>query len=294
MGRGAEMRTHRQRHGARSARAGVVLAALLLAACAGRLQLAGHVRPVEESSLSFTSLGHTIQVDAYVPEGKGQRHPAAIILHGSGGIHLLAAQGTQRYAEALANRGIATYVVHYFDGTGTFTADDALEAREYWRWVRIVHDAVGWARARPEVRPSRVGLFGISLGAYVAVGAAATDPRVSRVVLLSGGLEPGTADSVRRFPSALLLHGTRDGVVPLAAEDTLARLLTRHRALVMRHQYPGEGHSFADSAAVDAVERSARFLADGAVESLREALERTERLARPRAAPRDTARPHIP
>ena len=273
---------------------GVVFAALLLAGCAGRLHLAGQVQPVEESSLSFTSLGRTIQVDAYVPEGKGQRHPAAIVLHGSGGMHLIGGQSTQRYAEALANRGIATYVVHYFDGTGTFTADDALEAREYWRWVRIVHDAVGWARARPEVRPSRVGLFGISLGAYVAVGAAATDPRVARVVLMSGGLEPGTADSVRRFPSALLLHGTHDDVVPLAAEDTLARLLTRHRALVTRHQYPGEGHSFADSAAVDAVERSARFLRDGTVETLREALRRTERLAVPKAAPRDTVRPRIP
>ena len=276
--------------------------ALLLAACAGRLHLPGHVQPVEESSLSFTSLGRTIQVDAYVPEGKGQRHPAAIVLHGSGGIHVIAGQSTQRYAEALATRGIATYVVHYFDGTGTFTADDALEAREYWRWVRVVHDAVGWARARPEVRPSRVGLFGISLGAYVAVGAAATDPRIARVVLLSGGLEPGTADSVRRFPAALLLHGTDDDVVPMAAEDTLARVLTRHRALVTRHRYPGEGHSFADSAAVDVVERSARFLRDGTVETLREALQRTEQLAVPRAvphpvpaaAPRDTVRPRIP
>jgi len=287
---GAGMGGHTRRRRRPSARLGAVAGALCLAACAGRLQLDGRVQPVEESSLSFTSLGRTIQVDAYVPEGQGRRHPAAIVLHGSGGLHLIGGQSTQRYAEALANRGIATYVVHYFDGTGTYTADDAVEAREYWRWVRVVRDAVGWVRVRSEVRPNRVGLFGISLGAYVAVGAAATDPRVARVVLLSGGLEPGTADSVRRFPSALMLHGTRDDVVPMAAEDTLARIVARHRGLVARHQYPGEGHSFADSAAVDVVERSARFLRDGAVETLKEALLRTERLA----VKPDTAQPRIP
>ncbi len=271
-------------------RRAVALGAVLLGACAGRLHLPGRVQPVEESDLEFTSLGHAVRVEAFVPAGKGRRHPAAIVLHGSGGIHLARGQTIHRYAEALARRGIATYVVHYFNATGTFTANDETEAREYWQWVRTVHDAVGWVRARPEVRASHVGLFGVSLGAYVAVGAAATDVRVSRVVLVAGGLEPALADSVRRFPPALLLHGTRDDVVPLAAEDTLARLLARRRATVTRHAYPGEGHDFAEAAAVDAVERSARFLADGLVETLREAVQRTERLA----APRDTSRVRIP
>ena len=264
----------------------------------------GYVQPVEESSLSFESLGHTVQVDAYVPEGKGQRHPAAIVLHGSSGIHMVGGSGAQRYAEALANRGIAAYVVHYFDGTGTFSADDATEAREYWRWVHVIRDAVGWLRARPEVRPSRVGIVGVSLGAYVAVGAAASDPRVSRVVLMSGGLEPGIADSVRRFPPVLLLHGTADNVVPVAAEDTLTRLFTRHRVTMTVHRYPGEGHDLGDKAAVDAVDRSARFLADRPLRMLLDAVKRAEvRLAPspapakappPAPPPRDTLHPLIP
>jgi dienelactone hydrolase len=268
----------------------VVFVMLLTSACAGRLPLRGRLIPVEESSLSFQSQGRTIRVDAYVPEGKGRRHPAAIVLHGSGGIHIIGGETVQRYAEALANRGIATYVVYYFDATGTFTASDATEAREYWRWVRVVHDAVGWARARPEVRPSHVGLFGVSLGAYLAVGAAASDARISRVVLVSGGLEPGIADSVRRFPAALLLHGTKDDVVPVAAEDTLARLLVRRHAPITTHRYPGEGHDLGESAAVDVVERSARFLADGPVEALLEVMRRADT----RLAPRDTAHPRIP
>ena len=240
---------------------------LLLAPAPSDSAPAGVRQPVEQSGVSFQSQGHSVQVDAYLPKSRG-RHPAAIVLHGSSGIHMVGGSGAQRYAEALARRGIAAYVVHYFDGTGTFTASDATEAREYWRWVRVVRDAVGWLRARPEVRPSRVGLLGVSLGAYLAVGAAAGDPRVNRVVLVSGGLEPGIADSVRRFPPVLLLHGTADVVVPVASEDTLSRLLARHRVMMVEHRYPGEGHDLGDKAAVDAVDRSARFLADGPLETM--------------------------
>ena len=91
--------------------------ALGCTACAGRLHLPGYVHPVEESVSSFESQGHPIRVDLYIPEGKGQRHPAVIVLHGSGGVHSLVTDRSEVYAEALANRGIAAYVVHYFDAT---------------------------------------------------------------------------------------------------------------------------------------------------------------------------------
>jgi len=258
------------------------VALLAVTGCAGRLPLLGAVHPVEERTDWFESLGRDVRVDVYVPEGRGKRHPAAIVLHGSGGIHFVGGERVQAYAEALARRGIATYVLHFFDATGTFTASIATEAREYWRWVRVVHDAVDWVRARPEVRPSHVGLFGVSLGAYLAVGAAATSPHVSRVVLLSGGLEPGVADSVRHFPPVLLLHGDEDDVVTPAEEDALVALLSRHRALLVTHRYPGEGHDFGDDAAVDAVERAARFLAEGRVGTLLEVLRRSDTRRAPR------------
>ena len=195
-----------------------------------------------------------------------------------------------RYAEALARRGIATYVVHYFDATGTFMASIATESREYWRWVRVVRDAVDWVRELPEVRATHVGLFGVSMGAYLAVGAAATDPRISRVVLVSGGLEPGVADSTRHFPPTLLLHGMEDTEVTPAEEDDLVRLLALRRTLLVSHRYPGEGHNLSDVAAVDVVERSARFLAEGRVGALLEVLRRADT----RLHPADTAGRRIP
>ena len=68
---------------------GLVFALLAVTGCAGRLHMPGFVHPVEESARTFESQEHTIRVDAYVPEGRGQRHPTAIVLHGSGGIHLV-------------------------------------------------------------------------------------------------------------------------------------------------------------------------------------------------------------
>ncbi len=271
-------------------KAWLVFILLAGSACAGRLRLPGAVQSVEESTRSFESLGRSVRVDAYVPEGKGQRHPAAIVLHGSGGIHMVGGGAEDRYAEALARRGIAAYVVHYFDATGTFIAGLQTEEREYWTWVRVVHDAVDWVRERPEVKPNRIGLFGISMGAYLAVGAAATDPRISRVVLLSGGLEPVAVDSIRHLPPIMLFHGTADDVVTLAEEDTLLQLLKRRRALVVTNRYEGEGHDFGDEAAVDAVERSARFLSEGRVGTLLEVLRRSDT----RLTAADTIRGRVP
>jgi dienelactone hydrolase len=266
-----------------------MFAVLALAACAGRLPMPGRLSPVEESTTTFESQGRAIRVDLYLPEGKGQRHPAAIVLHGSGGLHMLSTESSERYAEALANRGIAAYVVHYFDASGTFIANIATEEREYWRWVRVVNDAVAWVRRRPEVRRGRVGLFGFSMGAYLAVGAASTNPDISRVVLVSAGLERGVADSIRQFPPALVLHGMDDDVVTIAEEDTLLQALSRHRATLLTHRYPGEGHDFSDSAAVDAVERAARFLAEGRMATMLEVLRQSNT-----RRPADTTRARIP
>jgi carboxymethylenebutenolidase len=214
-----------------------------------------------ESNVSFVeSDGHRIRVDVYQPDRAG-RKPAVILLHGSGGIHAISPSLVNRYAEVMAERGIICFVVHYFDGTGDFTAGDSVEAANYFHWVHELHDAVTWVRARPDVRPNQIGVMGHSLGAWLAVGVAAADARVARIVLLGSGLEPFLADSIKRMPPTLMFHGDKDDVVPLSDADRLAAFLRAHRYAVQYRVYAGEGHQFGDSAATDMLERAVRFLA---------------------------------
>ena len=102
--------------------------------------------PTQTEKSFVESDGHRINVDVYEPDRAG-RHPAVILLHGSGGIHLINPSLVNRYAAVLAEQGIICFVVHYFDGTGNFAADDSVEAAEYFHWVRGTHDAVTWVRA---------------------------------------------------------------------------------------------------------------------------------------------------
>lgn len=216
--------------------------------------------PIQSAKSFVESDGHRINVDVYQPARAG-RNPAVILLHGSNGIHLINPSLVNRYAEVLAEQGIICFVVHYFDGTGNFSADDSVEAANYFHWVRELHDAVTWVRARPDVRPNQIGLMGHSLGAWLAVGAAAADPRIARIVLLGSGLEPWLVDSIKRMPPTLMFHGDKDDVVRQSEADRLAAYLRAHRFSVQYHIYPGEGHQFGDSAATDMLEKSIRFLA---------------------------------
>ena len=216
--------------------------------------------PIQSEKSFVESDGHRITVDVYQPAHAG-RNPAAILLHGSNGIHLINPSLVNRYAAVLAEQGIICFVVHYFDGTGDFVTDDSLEAAHYFHWVRELHDAVTWVRARPDVRTNQIALMGHSLGAFLAVGAAAADPRISRIVLLGSALEPFLADSIKRMPPALMFHGDQDNVVPRRDADHLAEFLRAHRFQVQYKVYAGEGHQFGDSAATDMLERAVRFIA---------------------------------
>lgn len=214
---------------------------------------------VNESDTSFTSLGENIRVDVYRPTTPGH-HPAAIVLHGGGGIHAIAPGSSNRYGRTLAELGMEAFVVHYFDATGHITAGDDAEREYYFHWVQVAKDAVTFARAQANVETDRISLVGISLGAWVSVGAGAIDHRIHRLALFGAGLEPFLVDSLKRAPPTLLFHGDSDSVVPLSDAQHLEAAMHangRHVELVV---YPREGHDLDDSAATDALVRAARFL----------------------------------
>ena len=240
-------------------------AAALLIACWSCASLSGGPsigKTVERATTRIDVDGHRMMLEEYSPPSP-RRHPVVLVLHGSGGLHFYNSGAMHRYARALASQGFLAVVVHYFDATGTFSAGDEEERRCYDEWVHAVRRAISAVRARPDVDTARVGLLGQSLGAYLAVGVAAEDPRVTAVVDMSGGLEPWIANRANRLPPALILHGTDDDVVPASAAGLLAQFLSDHRVPYEMRLYPGEGHEFDSDAEDDALARAAEFLRSG-------------------------------
>jgi dienelactone hydrolase len=59
------------------------------------------------------------------------------------------------------------------------------ELAELSGWSRIVGGAIGWLAAQPNVRAGSLGVAGASLGGSLAVTAAAGDPRIRAVAVIS-------------------------------------------------------------------------------------------------------------
>jgi len=212
---------------------------------------------VSQSQLVFESGNKPIRLDCFLPSTNGQRLPAVIGLHGSGGGH---ASMTEP-ASLLAGQGFAVYVLHYFDRTGA-AGIDGLPAifRHYPAWMKTLWDAVSFVAAQPQVDPERIGLLGFSLGAYLALSAAGIDSRVKTVVEFFGGMPKEMKLFMRRLCPVLILHGEQDKTVPVAEAYHLQQLLEKKQIPYEMQIYPGVGHGFSGEIWRDAGLRTLAFL----------------------------------
>ncbi|WP_372669950.1 alpha/beta hydrolase family protein [Amycolatopsis kentuckyensis] len=135
----------------------------------------------DSSDVTFTNGGVTLHGSVVAPPG-GSKLPGLVMVHGSG-EH--SREDYRDQAEAFARQGIATLIYDkrtegysQFSRSYSTLADDALAAVEA-------------LRKRPEVDPSRVGVWGLSEGGWVAPLAASRSADVAFVVTLgANGVEP--------------------------------------------------------------------------------------------------------
>jgi carboxymethylenebutenolidase len=121
----------------------------------------------------------------------------------------------------------------------------------------------------PNVDAKRIGLVGFSLGAYLALAAAAEkDLRIAAVVDFFGGMPRPLGSRVKFLPPVLVLHGEQDRVVPIGEAQRLTDLLDAHEVTHEVKVYPDVGHVFGDNgggfawrAALDAELCTRAFLA---------------------------------
>lgn len=211
---------------------------------------------ISQSELTFRSGGNSIRLDAYLPEAPNTPFPSVLALHGAGGN----VAGMERYARALAAQGFAVYVLHYFDRTGTASADKATILPNFPLWMKTLWDAISFVETQPQVSRERIALLGFSLGAYLSLANSAIDPRVKAVVEFFGGMPKEMNLFMRRLCPVLILHGEADETVPVQEAYQLQKLLEKKGIPYEMKIYEGEGHGFENDIWRDAGMRVLNFL----------------------------------
>ena len=212
---------------------------------------------ISQSELTFQSGGKPIRLAAYVPETQAAPLPAVVALHGAGGN----VSGMEQYASTLASHGFAVYLLHYFDRTGTESADKPTILRNFPLWMKTLWDAISFVETQPQVDRDRIALLAFSLGAYLSLANSAIDPRVKAVVEFFGGMPKEMNLFMRRLCPVLILHGEADATIPVEEAYQLQKLLEKKGIPYEIKIYPGVGHGFEDQTTWrDAGLRSLQFL----------------------------------
>lgn len=208
---------------------------------------------------SFTSAGQTIGYDWFHPAGGVSNAPAIVLLHGSGGI-LGNVGWIMDFGNQLAARGFNVFVVHYFDMTGDVAVGDRNQiASKFLSWVAAVRDGITFMCKKPGVDVHRVGILGLSLGAYIGLVTASRDRRVQCMVEYCGGFPSQLVAQLRRMPPVLILHGDADSVVPVSEAYRLMGYLDAIHTSYEKAIYPGQNHGLSGAAAVNAQSRALSF-----------------------------------
>jgi carboxymethylenebutenolidase len=126
-------------------------------------------------------------------------------------------------------------------------------------WMETIRDAVTYALTLPH-NSGKVGLLGMSLGAYLALSVAISEPRVHAVVDFFGGLPDVLVPQANHMPPVLILHGEVDATVPVAEAHKLKGLFDERQIPYDMKIYPGAGHAFHGADMMDAAQRTLAFL----------------------------------
>jgi len=189
--------------------------------------------------ISFESRGRPIRAYLYAPGGP-PNGAGVVMLHGGTGFEMNSIL-FDAHAIQLASRGYWVILPAYFDAD---TPDPGRRLVNGRAWRQVALDAAGQLAQQPGVSPQRVGLWGYSRGAGVAVNAAvAPDGAIRSAVLVARG---GSTDEglTGRDLSFLLMHARRDEAVPVRATLALAEDLRRAGAEVEVQSLDFDGHQY--------------------------------------------------
>lgn len=183
--------------------------------------------------ITFPSGAVRLAGEVLLPADDGCR-PAVVLVHGSGAVPRAAHRAI---ANHFARHGIAA-LIYDKRGVGDSTGD--WRACDFTELGRDALAAIHALAAHPRVDPLRVGLWGISQGAWIAPLVASVAPEVAFLIVVSAcGVSPVQQDIFRRARAARSRGHGRPVTILDALWWTLARGAVR--LLPASRLPPGEG-----------------------------------------------------
>jgi uncharacterized protein len=113
----------------------------------------------------------------YLPEATGSRSPAITMAHGYAGTR---EHGIAKFAHAFAAAGFVV-LLHDHRNFGVSGGEPRQDV-DPWQQIADWRRAISYLEARPEVDPSRIGIWGTSYAGGHALVLGATDRRIACVV----------------------------------------------------------------------------------------------------------------
>lgn len=191
--------------------------------------------------------GHTIPVEIYQPSGKAP-HPAIFMIHGSAGAFTREKQTIPQqdnFGELTFAKNCYTVILpHYLASVGLNSIQSRPQMEELMPTLLDALQVVFHQFIQGASASVRVGVYGESLGGYLAIALASRELQVVAVSEFSGGLPLALMAAPGRQLDVLIQHGAEDSLVPQAEADTLADYYRRVTRNVQVHIYPGQGHYF--------------------------------------------------
>jgi len=219
---------------------------------------ATNAKEISQTRKTFESGGRQIKVDVFAPTSPGP-HRQVIVLPGAGGM-LFDGPLVKRVARALAKNGCAAHVVNYFNRTSTLVApNDAAMIENFSTWMETVNDAANWLAGSNEA-PGSIGIYGYSLGGFLAVAVGSMNSNVGAVVEQSGGIWDKFHDPKQPLPPVLVIHGKKDERVWFEKNtERMKRYVERDGGKFYALFFEEEPHRFSDAAMNKVTEAAGEF-----------------------------------
>lgn len=204
----------------------------------------------------FQTRGRDIQGLLFRPTGR-PNGAGIVMMHGAGGLHAdvprLEAGVTQ-----LASRGYLVLFPSYYDvspgGASEIIMSNPL-ARDHWK--QVGDEAVRYLASLPEVVDDRVGSWGFSQGAFLAVDGAVDGGPAKAVVAVAGA---GRLSRGRNPVPVLLIAADQDPVITITSVNAMADSLRSRGVPVSIERLHTTKHLFDASIWCEVFDHTRRFL----------------------------------